>query len=71
MQCFNDNKNNNKNKNKNEYEICEHVSFNNGLRILINPDFISGGNIEEHLVCNEYYQEKYKMNMIDYKKSNR
>jgi len=27
---------------------CEHVSFNNGLRIYINPKFISGGECPEH-----------------------
>lgn len=30
-------------------KTCEHVSFNGGLRILINPDLISGGECLEHL----------------------
>jgi hypothetical protein len=55
------------NESNENYEDCEHVSFNKGLRILINPDLISGGNLEEHLVCNEYYLEKYGTNMIKYK----
>ena len=28
---------------------CEHVSFNMGLRMFINPEFISGGECTEHL----------------------
>lgn len=27
---------------------CEHVAFNNGLRMFINPNFISGGECPEH-----------------------
>lgn len=30
-------------------KTCEHVSFNTGLRMLINPEFISGGECLEHL----------------------
>jgi hypothetical protein len=28
---------------------CEHVSFNQGLKMFINPEFISGGEAYEHL----------------------
>lgn len=30
-------------------DTCEHVSFHKGLKMFINPEFISGGNCNEHL----------------------